>query len=174
MDAFGTENQVEVDDMVVRLRRPALAALLAWLVPGAGHWYQGRSGKAAVFSLCIISMYFIGMVIGGGKVVYASWRVEDYRWHLLCQSGVGIMAIPAFLQHDSQGEGILGSFLAPPRNTAELSNWHKETASGFDLGTLYTMIAGLLNYLVVFDAYSGPLPMPGQKSKRPSPQTTSE
>ncbi|MEM7557629.1 MAG: DUF6677 family protein, partial [Planctomycetota bacterium] len=33
------------------------------------------------------------------------------------------------------------------------------------MGTLYTMIAGLLNILVVFDAYAGPLPPPVPKKK---------
>jgi hypothetical protein len=32
----------------------------------------------------------------------------------------------------------------------------------FDLGTVFTMIAGLLNVLVIFDAWGGPL-VPEQK-----------
>ncbi len=36
---------------------------------------------------------------------------------------------------------------------------------GFDMGTLYTMIAGLLNILVVFDAYGGPLPPPAKPQR---------
>ena len=48
-----------------------------------------------------------------------------------------------------------------------MDDWHKRTASGFELGTLYTMIAGLLNILAVYDAYGGPLPPPtiGNKKK---------
>ena len=48
---------------------------------------------------------------------------------------------------------------------AELDSWHEKTASGFDMGTLYTMISGLLNLLVVFDAFAGPLPPPAPKTK---------
>ena len=29
----------------VPLKNPAKAAFLAWLVPGLGHFYQGRTGK---------------------------------------------------------------------------------------------------------------------------------
>ena len=43
----------------------------------------------------------------------------------------------------------------PPKN--ELAEWHKKYHSYFELGTVYTMIAGLLNVLVIFDAAAGPV-----------------
>jgi hypothetical protein len=39
----------------------------------------------------------------------------------------------------------------------QLSMWHEHYGSFFDLGTVFTMIAGLLNVLVVFDAWGGPM-----------------
>jgi hypothetical protein len=39
----------------------------------------------------------------------------------------------------------------------QLSMWHLQYGSMFDLGTVFTMIAGLLNVLVVFDAWGGPM-----------------
>ena len=33
----------------VMLKDPALAALLAWLVPGLGHVFQGRTAKGVLF-----------------------------------------------------------------------------------------------------------------------------
>jgi hypothetical protein len=50
----------------------------------------------------------------------------------------------------------------------ELDQWNEEMASGFDMGTLYTMVAGLLNILVVFDAYGGPLPPPTNAKRKNS------
>lgn len=44
----------------------------------------------------------------------------------------------------------------------QLSMWHLHYSSMFDLGTVFTMIAGLLNVLVIFDAWGGPL-VPEQK-----------
>jgi hypothetical protein len=44
----------------------------------------------------------------------------------------------------------------------QLSMWHQHYGSYFDLGTVFTMIAGLLNVLVVFDAWGGPM-APEQK-----------
>jgi hypothetical protein len=46
----------------------------------------------------------------------------------------------------------------------QLSMWHLHYGSMFDLGTVFTMIAGLLNVLVVFDAWGGPL-APEQKAE---------
>ena len=61
------DSTVEID-----LKDPRLAAFLAWLVPGLGHIYQGRTGKGVLFFVCIVGTFFYGMYIGGGRVVYAS------------------------------------------------------------------------------------------------------
>lgn len=39
----------------------------------------------------------------------------------------------------------------------ELSLWHRRLGRLFEIGTLYTVLAGMLNLLVVYDAWSGPL-----------------
>ncbi len=39
----------------------------------------------------------------------------------------------------------------------ELSIWHAKYSFKYDLGTTFTMVAGLLNLLVIFDAYAGPM-----------------
>ena len=43
----------------------------------------------------------------------------------------------------------------------QLSVWYLALGRFFDIGTLYTTIAGLLNLLVVYDAWAGPLRDPG-------------
>lgn len=50
----------------------------------------------------------------------------------------------------------------------QLSMWHKRLGRFFEIGTLYTMLAGMLNLLVVYDAWSGPMhPSPrDDKGKR--------
>ena len=47
----------------VDLKDRRLAALLAWLVPGLGHFYQGRIGKGVLYAVCILSLYIVGMVV---------------------------------------------------------------------------------------------------------------
>src|SRR3954469_22039043 len=98
----------ETDESVVEidLKDPRLAAFLAWLVPGLGHMYQGRTGKGILFFVCIVGTFMYGMYIGGGRVVYASTApvvsmqfLRD-RWQYVCQVGAGLPALPALVQRE--------------------------------------------------------------------------
>jgi len=155
--------QIEVD-----LRSPALAAFLAWLWPGAGHIYQRRYAKGVLFMVCILSTFFFGLSIGGGRVVYASWKPSDRRWQYFCQLGVGAAALPALWQRSRIQSGqppLFNEWMAPPETGGRaadadaidgLSDLHMKYHAYFELGTLYTVIAGLLNVLAIYDAYAGP------------------
>ena len=150
-----TPEVLEVD-----LRDPVLAAFLAWFLPGAGHIYQGRIGKGLLFFVCIFGTFAYGLYLGGGRVVYASWRPDDRRLPYLCQIGVGLPALPALVQAQRLRSGrqpLFAGLMAPPRNQDELADWNYRLHPYFDLGTVYTMIAGLLNVLAIYDAWAGPL-----------------
>lgn len=169
----------------VELKHPGLSAFLAWLWPGAGHLYQGRTAKGVLYMVCILATYFYGLAIGQGHVVYASWRHNDRRLPYICQVGVGLPALPALLQASLVRNGrqpiqIFGeTWMAPPhvrdgyrpgQPPDELSRWHEEAGVAFELGTLYTMVAGLLNVLAIYDAFAGPVfPKPEEQSERPPP-----
>lgn len=152
----------------INLKDPALAAFLAWLIPGLGHLYQGRTAKAILLFVCIMGTFVFGVWLGGsselgwGRVVYASWRPEDRRLPYLCQIGVGLPAMPALVQASrarSNKPLWWKGFMAPPsdRNFPTLDDLHKELGHCFELGTVYTMIAGLLNILAIYDAWGGPV-----------------
>lgn len=155
------EEQIEVD-----LRNPVVAGVWAWFIPGAGHLYQRRYAKGVLFMICILSTYFFGLALGDGHVVYASWRKADRRWQYICQIGVGAPALPALIQSQYVKKGkepLWNGFMAPPLEIKsadthdDLSRLHLDYHSYFELGTLYTMIAGLLNVLAIYDAYAGPV-----------------
>ena len=57
-------NPPDGDPIVVDLREPGKAALLAWLWPGAGHFYQRRFAKGFLFMICILSIFFFGLGLG--------------------------------------------------------------------------------------------------------------
>ncbi len=150
------------------LRNRELAAFLAWLIPGAGHYYQRRYFKSAIFSISILSTFLIGMLVGGGHCVYASWNKVDARLAVCAASGRGIARLACGLPAYRVNKNLppaLGGFMAPPASINDLSEWNEKSSSGFDMGTLYTMIAGLLNILVVFDAWGGPLPPPAKPQR---------
>lgn len=167
----------------VNLRNPALAALLAWLIPGAGHLYQRRYAKGVLFMVCILGTYFFGLALGGGKVVYASFRAPDIRYPYICQVGVGLPALPALVQRkrvigsQPPKEPLWNGFMAPPRQPVleseydQLAEWHGDLKSRFELGTLYTMVAGLLNILAIYDAFAGPVfASPDESKDKPPPK----
>ena len=165
-----SDNIVLADGQPLDLRSRHLAALLAWMVPGAGHFYQRRYFKSAVFSICIFSSFILGMLMAGGRCVYASWNETEKRWQYVLQAGIGLPAMPAAIQawRIRGGERPLWSenSMTAPRSTRDLDDFNRNTASGFDMGTLYTMVAGLLNVLVIFDAFAGPLPPPLPKKRQ--------
>jgi hypothetical protein len=41
-----------------------------------------------------------------------------------------------------------------------------KASAGFELGSLFTAVAGLLNLLAIFDAFAGPMPLPHTDERR--------
>ena len=178
---------IQPDMVEINLKNPRVAALLAWLIPGLGHIYQGRTGKGILFFICILGTFFYGFYLGGGRVVYASSPSLLTRWQYFCQLGAGLPALPALVQRAGfiDANSSLNDFMRPPRMTAprpsrdesgnevqspdELAQWNHDLGDMFEMGTVYTVVAGLLNLLVIFDAYGGPLVIlpPEEKKKRP-------
>ena len=108
---------------------PVSAAVLAWVVPGAGHLVLGRRLKALLFFVLIVGTLISGWVIGEcGNIFF-----ERGRYHVLPQMGAGVITF------------ALGVGRAPAEPKATVMHF-------FEIGTLYTMVAGLLNVLVVMDA----------------------
>lgn len=52
------------------MKNPVAAAILAFLVPGAGHFYQGRVFKAIIYFVCILTLFIWGMQMGHWKILY--------------------------------------------------------------------------------------------------------
>jgi hypothetical protein len=164
----------------LNLKDPTVAGLLAWAVPGLGHFYQGRYAKAVLYLVCILGLYVWGLVLGGGagmgpaRVVYFSFRNNDMRPHYLCQLGVGLPSLPALLQAILVSHGrepLFDGFMAPPHLEPDrpdpehappahrtLADLNLKLAPYFEIGATFTMIAGLLNILAIYDACCGPVP----------------
>jgi hypothetical protein len=147
----------------IDLKKPWLAALLAWMVPGLGHFYQGRRAKAALYFTCIMGLFVIGMGLGEGKIAFWRWvnplhDSENFRLWYPAQFWVGLATFPALVQATLMRYGlnpILGGYLAePPMNV--INALHSSAGRYVDIGVVYTCIAGLLNILAIYDAYDGP------------------
>lgn len=151
-------------DRLPDLRNPALAAFLTWLVPGLGHWYQGRRFKAVLFGACVIGIYIVGLWIGRGMVVYWTWinpmkDSENFRLSFIFQSFVGGFTLPGIVQglfSYLDKPPILGGWMAAPPQDI-VNGLHPKIGRLVEIGTVYTAVAGLLNLLAMMDAYGGPV-----------------
>jgi hypothetical protein len=147
----------------IDLRNPYKAALLAWLVPGLGHYYQGRIRKAILYAICIYGLYFLGFAMGDGKIVYWRWvnplnNPEKFCIYYIGQFFMGLATLPALIQATLKEYGmnpILWGFLAEPSQHI-INGLHPRLGKWVEIGTIYTTVAGLLNILAIYDALEGP------------------
>jgi hypothetical protein len=142
----------------LELRNPPLAAVLAWLVPGLGHFYQGRIGKGVLFAVCVFGLFFWGYRQGQWQVVYLRWDEEEWRWPYLAQLGTGTVALPALLVKPQWRKWLPQRWreLQAAPTTDEIDELHRIHGKKMDIAVIYTMLAGLLNLLAVYDAFAGP------------------
>lgn len=103
-------------------RNPVVAGVLAWLVPGAGHLYQGRIFKGVLYFVCILGLYLGGQRMGEWYVVYHA-TPKGQRFPIsagfAAQLGVGLPSLPALLQarratHDNRSTYQLTAPLDAP------------------------------------------------------------
>ncbi len=80
-----------------------IAGLLAFLIPGAGHFYQGRTLKAVIYSVSILGLFIWGQKLGEGMVVYnlpdKGGAFSRVSLSYAAQLGTGVGAIPALIQN---------------------------------------------------------------------------
>lgn len=108
-----------------------LLCLAAWAIPGAGHLWMGRRHKAIVFMIALPLMFAIGLLLQG--------RIFPFDFS---EPLVGLAAIADL------GLGLpwlLARLLDVGNGTV--------TAATYEYGNCYLIVAGLLNFLVILDAY---------------------
>jgi hypothetical protein len=147
----------------VLLKDPIKAAVLAWLVPGLGHLYQGRTAKGVLYAVCILGLYITGLVLSEGKIVYWTWinplhDAENFRLSYLMQFCVGLPSLPALVQATLKTfdiQPILWGFMSEPSSVV-INGLHARLGKLTEVSLEYTRIAGLLNVLAIYDAAQGP------------------
>ena len=128
--------------------RTIQAALLAWILPGAGHYYLGHRGLAFVLFLAISLPYFTGLAIGG---ILNSVNARTNPWLFLPELGIGAYTTPCALV----SRGIDASI--QQRENAGIRVRRTDYVSYYpesDVAQIYLATAGLLNLLAILDAIS--------------------
>ncbi len=126
----GSPPAAEIPERVA-VASPLLAAFLAWIVPGAGHLMLRKTARGVLFFVLVVATLWIGCVLQGNLYVPVEGQPLTYLATLGCM-GLGV---PYFVLR-------------------YLVGYHGDIVSaGFEYGTAFILTAGLMNLLLVLDAW---------------------
>lgn len=119
------------DSVGLAVGKPYLVLLSAWLVPGSGHWWMGRKRRAVAFAALIMASLVVGCLLHGNL----HRVVPNQPLTLLATLGSMGMGAPYFVLR--YFIGYSGDLVAP----------------GYEYGSAFILTAGLMNLLLVLDAW---------------------
>jgi TM2 domain-containing membrane protein YozV len=108
-----------------------LICLTGWLVPGAGHFWLKRPRKGIVFLVMLVAMFLTGVALEG-RIFPFEPSQPLVALAAIADLGIGAVYFLAW----AVGWGA-GRVVAPT----------------YEYGNTFLIVAGLLNLLVVIDAY---------------------
>jgi hypothetical protein len=108
-----------------------LLCVAAWLVPGAGHLWMGRRQKGLVFLVALPAMFVIGLLLHGRIFPF---EFSEPLVALAAAANLGAGAAWIIARMADAGAGVV-------------------TATTYEYGNTFLIVAGLLNALVVLDAF---------------------
>jgi len=117
-----------------------LMGVLAWAVPGAGHLWQGRWGRALLLGGAVWVMFIAGILLGG---------------HLFSPGGQeegasALLRLPPMIAN--LGSGILYIYCWAT-DTGFAEGAEQAARATFEYGNTFLLVSGLLNYLAMLDAF---------------------
>jgi TM2 domain-containing membrane protein YozV len=145
---------------------PAIALVLAWLIPGAGHFYVRRRVQGIILFLVITATFWMGMGFGG--VLTVDPRAD--RWWAIAADMTGINGVIGHIRQKKVYTAIAENNpnLADPRDASKVKIDTPEKSLQLDaeladaevalvyptdvVARAYAGVAGLLNLLCIFDA----------------------
>jgi len=108
------------------------ACLLAWVLPGAGHFYLRRRGKGLLFFGTIGALFLLGVAMQSRLQLYLGLEDPLALLFSIAQMAVGV---PYFLARALGFEA------------------GRVTSVTYEYGNTFTAVAGLLNILVILDTH---------------------
>jgi hypothetical protein len=108
-----------------------VAPAIAWLIPGAGHLIQKRWGRGLLLMASIGTMFLLGLALQGRVYKPNGGDILDILGFV---GNVGAGGLYIVTRAMDWGQGAIAHATA-------------------DYGTKYLIVAGLLNFIAVADAY---------------------
>jgi hypothetical protein len=110
---------------------PVIASAVGWLIPGAGHIIQRRWIRGTLLLVSIVTLFVLGLMMQG---------------HIYKANGGDILDILGFIGDLGAG----GMYIV----TLAVNGGQGAVAFAIaDYGTKFMIVAGLLNFIAVADAY---------------------
>ena len=113
-------------------RNPFLAAALAWVFPGLGHFYLGRRRPGVLFAIIVTVCFVLGLSFEGRLYTIESGQPLTIL-ATFAVYGAGLLNIAARLLSSNPGGSVL--------------------AVTYEYGCAYLLTAGLMNLLLMLDAW---------------------
>lgn len=112
------------------IANPALCAALSWLVPGLGHARAGQKDKGILMGVAVVVVFAAGLLFSQGHAVD---RADSSVWWI----GQNLFG----------GGSLFAALVTAP--------WHRDGMPfDLDLGIVLCTVAGLMNLVVMVDAYT--------------------
>ena len=108
-----------------------LVCLAAWAIPGAGHFWLGRVQKGLVFFVALMTLFISGLLLKG--------RLFPFEF------GEVLVALAAFANFGLGLPWLVARMLDLGQGTVTAVTW--------EYGNCFLIVAGLLNFLVILDAF---------------------
>ncbi len=108
-----------------------VAPAIGWLIPGAGHLAQKRWVRGLLLMVSIVSMYLLGLAMQGHVYKPNGGDILDMLGFV---GDLGAGGLYIITRANDWGQGLISHATA-------------------DYGTKFLIVAGLLNFISVADAY---------------------
>jgi hypothetical protein len=108
-----------------------LVCLAAWIIPGGGHFWLGRRGRGLIFLAALVVMFGLGLALQG-RLFPFEYSQPLVGLAAMADVGVGLPYFVAWAMGWGQGHVV---------------------AVTYEYANAFLIVAGLLNMLVVLDAY---------------------
>jgi len=137
------------------------AAIAGWLFPGAGQIVLGDRRRGVLAMIGILILFVGGLLIGGLDCVD---KDEDRLW-FIGQAAAGPIAFAAAYGNETLiKSGRFGELVPTPVSEAQTRSGmgqakvstFKGLAHANEFGTLFCFLAGLMNFVVILDAFIRP------------------